>query len=472
MGRAFRLSMIKMTIFQRLLIGIIAMLMLNALIAFVGIMSINKLENNSKIMLEDSKQRNALQTLKLNFLQLNMPANDYLIHGNKVEIINFEKFKTIVKAQIIICEEHSGTHFNKPFINDLESNFNKMKMLSKEIFELENPIGNVEGAIIMEEIDATAIKVVNDLDELLRTESLELEKYLTTNQATNIMATRVIIFVGIFLAFSLLVGGFFYVREITQPIKTLSLMAQRISLGDLSITTDVKTTTQDEIDDFSKSFNSMISILKKTTVSRAYLNNILNRMIDTLIITDIKGKIKIVNQATMDLLGYTEEELIGQPIEKILSRNSRNEVLNTYSIDTILNEEPVQNVYNTYYTKSENVIPVCFSRSIMYDKKNKITGILHIAFHNSEGFQKEKKEKEENSENKFRNIKTIGEIPLTDRELEIIKLITEELSNREIADKLFISVRTVETHRKNIMQKLHTKSVIALVHYAAHNGII
>ena len=108
----------------------------------------------------------------------------------------------------------------------------------------------------------------------------------------------------------------------------------------------------------------------------------------------------------------------------------------------------------------------------MYDNKNKMTGIIHIAFHNPEGLQEEQQPIEENSGNGLRNIKTVGEIPLTNRELEIIKLITEELSNREIADKLFISVRTVETHRKNIMQKLHTKSVIALVHYAAQNGII
>ncbi len=467
-----RLSIIKMTIFQRLLIGIIAMLMLNVLIAFVGIMSVNKLDNNSKIMLEESKNRNALQNLKLNFLQLNMPANDYLIHGNKVEIINFERLHKIVKAQIIICKKHGGAHFNQSFMIDIENSFKEIELKSEEIFELENPIGNYEGGIIMEELDAITNKVINDLDEILFIESLEMERYLNTNQATNIMATRVIIIVGLFLAVCLVVGGFFYVKEITRPIKKLSQMAQKVSLGDLSIKTAVKTPTQDEIDEFSKSFNDMIGILEKTTVSRTYFNNILNRMVDTLIITNITGKITIVNQATIELLEYTEEELIGQPIELILSGISGDEVLNNNDIITKLKEKDVQNVYNTYYTKSDKPIPVCFSRSVMYDNKNKMTGILHIAFHNPEGLQEEHQAIEENSENEFRNIKTVAEIPLTNRELEIIKLITGEFSNREIADKLFISVRTVETHRKNIMQKLHTKSVIALVHYAAQNGII
>lgn len=472
MGRIYKLSMIKMTIFQRLLIGIIAIFMLNALIAFVGIMSVNLLDNNSKTILEESKQRSALQKLKLNFLQLNMPANDYLIHGNKVEIINFEEFDSIVKSQIVICKKYIGVHFNQPFLNGLENSFKEVRNLSKEIFELENPIGNAEGAIIMEDLDAITNNVVNDLNELLTIKSMEMNKYLSTNQVTNINATRVIIIVGLFLSVCLFVGGFFYVKEITQPIKHLSKMAQKISLGDLSIKADVNTRTQDEIDDFSKSFNTMIDILEKTTVPRSYFNNILNRMVDTLIITDFTGKIKIVNQATIDLLEYTEEELIGQPIKKILSRNRENEVLNTNDITPILEEESVQNVYNTYYTKSDKAIPVSFSRSFMYDKKKKIKGILYLAFHKQEGFQEEQQPIEENSGNEFRNIKTIGEIPLTNRELEIIKLITAELSNREIADKLFISVRTVETHRKNIMQKLHTKSVISLVHYAVQNEII
>ncbi|MFI5222082.1 MAG: response regulator [Bacteroidia bacterium] len=61
---------------------------------------------------------------------------------------------------------------------------------------------------------------------------------------------------------------------------------------------------------------------------------------------------------------------------------------------------------------------------------------------------------------------------LTFREKQILKLIAEEHSNSEIAEKLFISVRTVETHRKNMMQKLNLESTIALIKYAVHEGII
>ena len=65
-----------------------------------------------------------------------------------------------------------------------------------------------------------------------------------------------------------------------------------------------------------------------------------------------------------------------------------------------------------------------------------------------------------------------AEVHLTKREIEIIRKIAEEMSNQEIADELHISLRTVETHRRNIMQKLNVKSVVSLVKYAVQNNII
>jgi DNA-binding NarL/FixJ family response regulator len=61
---------------------------------------------------------------------------------------------------------------------------------------------------------------------------------------------------------------------------------------------------------------------------------------------------------------------------------------------------------------------------------------------------------------------------LSKRELEIVKLICQELSSVEIAEKLFISKATVDVHRKNIVQKLGVKSVVGLIRFALENGIV
>lgn len=73
----------------------------------------------------------------------------------------------------------------------------------------------------------------------------------------------------------------------------------------------------------------------------------------------------------------------------------------------------------------------------------------------------------------FSNMKKENvETNLTTREIEIIKLIEKECSNKDIAAQLFISERTVETHRKNIFRKTKTNSVIGLIKYAYEHKLI
>ncbi|MDX5480142.1 MAG: response regulator transcription factor, partial [Hymenobacteraceae bacterium] len=61
---------------------------------------------------------------------------------------------------------------------------------------------------------------------------------------------------------------------------------------------------------------------------------------------------------------------------------------------------------------------------------------------------------------------------LTKRELEVLNLIGQGYTNAEIAEKLFTSKRTVETHRQNLLEKTHTKNTATLIKYAIQNGII
>lgn len=61
---------------------------------------------------------------------------------------------------------------------------------------------------------------------------------------------------------------------------------------------------------------------------------------------------------------------------------------------------------------------------------------------------------------------------LSARELEILQLIIEEYSSEQIGDKLFISKRTVETHRANILEKTGCHNIIGLIKYAVRNKLI
>ena len=64
------------------------------------------------------------------------------------------------------------------------------------------------------------------------------------------------------------------------------------------------------------------------------------------------------------------------------------------------------------------------------------------------------------------------EDPLSDREHEVLRLLVLGHTNQEISEKLFISVRTAETHRAHIMQKLRLSTRAELVHYALDRGLL
>jgi DNA-binding NarL/FixJ family response regulator len=62
--------------------------------------------------------------------------------------------------------------------------------------------------------------------------------------------------------------------------------------------------------------------------------------------------------------------------------------------------------------------------------------------------------------------------PLTPRELEVVKLIAEAMTSREIAETLVISEKTVERHRANILEKLGMRDRVELTRYAIRRGLV
>ena len=110
-------------------------------------------------------------------------------------------------------------------------------------------------------------------------------------------------------------------------------------------------------------------------------------------------------------------------------------------------------------------------------RKNELSGAVRMAISGSQYFSKGI------SDLVFRRYREInsGEAPakqaaasvkLTEREIEVVKMLSLGLSKKEIADKLFISPRTIDAHRSNIMEKLDLKSTVDLVKYAIKQQII
>lgn len=110
---------------------------------------------------------------------------------------------------------------------------------------------------------------------------------------------------------------------------------------------------------------------------KEYVNNIIKSMADSLIVTDTEGKIEAVNQTTLDLLGYREDEIIDQPIGILLAEEEEEEEL--LLLEKILNGEVLHHHERFYRTKEGVNIPVSFSSAVMNDEEKKPIGIVNIA---------------------------------------------------------------------------------------------
>src|SRR5262249_36329027 len=112
-----------------------------------------------------------------------------------------------------------------------------------------------------------------------------------------------------------LVLGFLVWRSIHRPIRVLHEAAVQLGRGHLE--TRIQLDSLDEFGVLADAFNKMARELASTTVSMESLEGVFDSMAAALIVFDPEGHIVNVNRATLDLLGYGREELIGQTFDLV-----------------------------------------------------------------------------------------------------------------------------------------------------------
>lgn len=113
-----------------------------------------------------------------------------------------------------------------------------------------------------------------------------------------------------------LVLGMYTANMISSPIIELKNAAEKVGKGNLEVA--VANLSFDEVGSLSRSFNQMVENLKKTTVSRDYVDKVLQTMVNILLVLKEDGKIERVNPSALEILGYVQEELVGKSISEVL----------------------------------------------------------------------------------------------------------------------------------------------------------
>jgi len=104
----------------------------------------------------------------------------------------------------------------------------------------------------------------------------------------------------------------------TARVRALKVQAEKLSDADFG--EPLQVLHGDELGDLAEVFNEMREKLKRTTISRDYVDNVLSSMNETIIVTSADGTIKKINDATARMLNYAEEELLGQPLDLIVDK--------------------------------------------------------------------------------------------------------------------------------------------------------
>jgi diguanylate cyclase (GGDEF)-like protein/PAS domain S-box-containing protein len=171
------------------------------------------------------------------------------------------------------------------------------------------------------------------------------------------------------LIFASLVVAWFMARRVERPISALIKNADRIGQGDY--TRPFAGVRKDELGELQEALERMRQKLRQTTITKNYLNIVLNSMNDAVLVTSPDGTIKGINDAARKLLGYSEEDILGKSILHIIAESERD----SFSIDQAA-QETRETVVTT---RSGQTIPVSFSGSQITTEDPQFQGNIFVA---------------------------------------------------------------------------------------------
>ena len=210
---------------------------------------------------------------------------------------------------------------------------------------------------------------------------LPISKLLTTQNKIILMITGLMVIGLILMIFT----SYKTSSWITKRIGDLLNATNKIAAGDFEQTLEVKAT--DEIGNLAISFDKMVKSLRETTVSLDYVDNIINTMHENLIVISPEGKIKKVNASTCNLLGYKEEECLGQSIETLFPEG---ESFLAESFENSFRGIHIYNRQTSFLTKGGEKIPILFSSSLMIRNKDDTQVIVCVGVNITERLKAEK----------------------------------------------------------------------------------
>ena len=174
-----------------------------------------------------------------------------------------------------------------------------------------------------------------------------------------------------------IINAYFMARALEKPIRQLVDGTKRLAEGELNHRVNLH--SKDEIGQLAASFNSMAEKLKKSRqellAAKAYTDNIIRSMSNCLLVVNKDQTIRAANQATYDLLGYSQEELLGKPFSIIFAEDDYSGI----GLDDLINKGFTRNIETTYLSKYGQKIRMLLTASVIFNEKGLFEGIVCVS---------------------------------------------------------------------------------------------
>jgi len=296
-------------------------------------------------------------------LQLRRLEKDYLLRGD----VNYlDKIKT----QLILLR-HQIAGISDTETSEILTEINRYEKAFRQYLILQKKIGRTDEEGLQKDFAEVVAKMKPAIDRIY-TDAKDANQKARNSL---IVASILIYFFGVGL------GGaafYFFARSISVRLSVLKKAVLSVGRGHLE--TKLTADKKDEIGIVAEAFNKMTTDLNTITVSKNYVDKIIASMADMLIVINPEMKIKTVNQATLDVLGFKEEELLGTRMGMVL--NDSNSDIGF--VEAFIQQQYISNVEKEYIRRDGRIIPVIFSGATMTDSNGEFLGIVCMAQDNTE----------------------------------------------------------------------------------------
>ena len=378
----------KNTIGRKLTTSGLVVLLFILLIFAASQIAVGLFKNTSENLIVEYHELDAIQEFKLTLGMLLISSNYYDVHREEQYHQQFCDEVLNAKTKLGGCYEVITDRHDRGLLDELSSAVLTIDKLTVEMLEY-SIVKDFNNQVLLDEVKEEINKSYSIIEILLAQTKLEIREYESINKTVIRHSTYTFLTLGILVIAILILRGLTVIRSVTRPIKELVTTSNKIIKGDRKAKVNIQ--SKDEFYTLANSFNKMLESLEQTTVSKNYLNNILENMFDALIVTNRDMKIRSTNRSALELLGYPEPELLGADINIIFNEDTQLKHDESSNEEELINQKHKINLANQIKTKSGQLIPALLSCTELKDHKGNISGLIIVGHDLREQYMIERK---------------------------------------------------------------------------------